>query len=93
MSSITSVNADAVGMCNMLGKSSLCTRQNLNLYTQMTQEDKDQIVAQLREAATEQKDLLEQTKHWTSPIGQAVAFSQFVTYTKLADIFSTLRTE
>ncbi len=59
----------------------------------MNTEDKDQIVAQLRKASEKQKDLLEQTKHWTSPIGQAAAFAQFVTYAKLADIFESLRGE
>lgn len=57
----------------------------------MNQEDKDQIVSQLRKNAQEQRDFLKTSK-WSNPTDSA-AIAQMLTMDKLADIFETLRTE
>lgn len=59
----------------------------------MTQEDRDQIVSQLRQNAQEQRDFLETNKDWSHPCSEPAAIAQMLTLDKLADIFETLRTE
>lgn len=58
----------------------------------MTQEDRDQIVAQLRALAKDNQKLLE-SKRSDNPITNISTSTKMIVYHELASMFETLRTE